>query len=136
MGQLNLNGQILAGPPQSGGNGFPAASFNVPLQTLQTPKGFQVGTGVLTQIVNSPSAFVPLNGVATDAAVTQGDFLYLKVNAAVILRITTDDGAGGTNIVEVPVHGVIIMEFPTLNALEVLEVQGTGTVEYLVTGQS
>lgn len=135
MSSLDLSGALTAGPAT--GSGFPAASFTVPLALIAgASSSFQVASGVLTQLYASPAAFVALGGVGPTAAVTQGQFLYLKCDAASVLRITTDDGSGGTAVVEVPVHGLVLIEFPALRPLELLEIKGTGKVEYLVCGAS
>jgi len=136
VSQLSLTGALVAGP-SGGGDVFPASSFMVPLALAAgSAASFQVATGVLTQLVASPGAFVPLVGVGPTAAATQGTFLYLRTDAEVTLRLTVDDGSGGTDTLELPVSGLALMEFPAARPLELLEIRGTATVEYLVAGNS
>jgi hypothetical protein len=136
MGEIALSGALSGGPPAGAGATFPSARFNVELSTRETKKQFGVATGVLTRVLSSPSAFVTLDGVGAAATVTQGDFLYFKCDGQLDLRLTQDDGASGTTVQVVPVHGIVILEFPSTKALELLEAQGSGKIEYLVSGQT
>lgn len=137
MGQVSLSGVLTAGPTGTGDAVFPAATFTTPLGLLNgTAKQFGVATGILTRNLNSTGAFVTLDGVGAAATVTQGSFLYFKADGAIDLRITTDDGAGGQDVVVVPVHGLAILEFSTTKPLELLEAQGAARLEYLVAGQT
>lgn len=137
MGQIQLSGQMLAGPP-SAGEQFPGSTFSVPLAFKDgSQKGFQVASGILTRNINTPApAFAALQGVGPDDTVTQGNTLYFKCDNPVVLRLTTDDGSGGQATELVPVHGLLIREFPSLRPLELLEVQGNSKVEYFVSGAS
>lgn len=137
MGRVNVTGVVEGGPDSAAAGVFPSARFTAPLALRDTSgKSFDAATGVLTRTINSPSAFVPLDGVGPNATVTQGNFLYLKSDGQLDIRITHDDGSGGQTVVIVPVHGVFIQEFPTTKSLELLEAQGSGKIEYLVTGPS
>jgi len=137
VGQVSLSGVLTAGPTGSGDAVFPAATFQAPLGLLGgSAKQYGVATGILTRNLQSPSAFVTLDGVGTAATVTQGSFLYFKTDGAIDLRITTDDGSGGQDVVVVPVQGLLVMELPTNKPLELLEAQGSGKLEYLVAGSS
>jgi len=137
MGQVVLSGQMIAGPPAAG-DSFPGSQLNVPLQFIsggQAGKGYGVATGVLTRLVQSPLAFVPLQGVGPTDTVTKGDTLYFKCDSPMDLRVTQDDGVGGTTIhLEPGVHGVLLKEFSTIKPLVLLEVQGTGKMEYYISG--
>ena len=136
MSQLALTGALSAGPT-GGGDVFPASSFTVPLAlSAGAAASFQVASGVLTQLVDSAAVYVPLVGVGPTAAVSQGTFLYLRTNAEVTLRLTVDDGSGGTDTLEMPANGLVLVEFPAARPLELLEIRGTATVEYLVAGNS
>lgn len=137
MGRINVSGVVEGGPENAGSATFPAATFTSPLALLASAgKQFGVATGVLTRTLNSPSAYVTLDGVGPSATVTQGDTLYLKTDGQMQLRLTNDDGAGGTTQAVVPVHGLVVLEFPSTKALELLEAQGSGKIEYLVSGPS
>jgi hypothetical protein len=135
MGQLTLSGVLQAGPANAVDGQFPGGSINEPLCFISGTKLYVPGTGILTRNVVSPAAFLTLDGVGTLATVTHGTFLYLKCNAPMIVQMTCDDGTGtGTVIVEQAVHGLLMLEFPTANALQLLKVKGSGTLEYLVVG--
>jgi hypothetical protein len=132
-----LTGSVSGGPESSSGATFPAATFAAVLALRESSgKSFGCGTGVVRRTVNSPAAYLTLDGVGETATVTQGDFLYFKSDGLMLLRLTQDDGAGSTTVQVVPVHGLVVLEFPSSRALELLEVQGTGQIEYLVTGQT
>jgi len=69
-------------------------------------------------------------------AVTQANFFYFKSSSAVNLRLTFDDGAGGTTTATVQVSGLFITEVNNSLPLELVEVQGSATVEYFASGPS
>jgi len=131
-----MTGVVEGGPETSSAGVFPAARFTAPLSLLAGASGKQygAGTGILVRTINSPSAMVPLDGVGPTSTVTQGDFLYLKSDGIMELELTTDDGAGGQTVVVQPIQGVYAQEFPTTRPLEGLRIQGSGKIEYLVTG--
>jgi len=91
---------------------------------------------VPSQAVASPAAFVTLPNVGPTATVKQGDFLYLKANAAIEVRITNDDGAGGQVVALLPPADFFMMTFSAARPLELLEVRGSATIAYLVSGPS
>lgn len=91
---------------------------------------------VPSQAVASPGSFVALPNVGPTATVKQADFLYLRANAAVELRLTTDDGAGGQTVTTLPPTDFLMMTFSATRPLELLEVRGSATIAYLVSGPS
>jgi hypothetical protein len=134
MGQLLLSGSLLAGPSQgSSESTFPSAQVNIPLALKETPLTYDAATGCIARAVASPASFVTL----TTDAVPEGRVLYLRTDADVSLRITSDDGSGG-DVVEavVPVSGLYVREFPETKFLKLLEVRGTAAIEYFVSGQT
>lgn len=133
MGQLKVEGALVAGPPQAT-DVFPAGVLTHPLSTAQNPKGFQVATGVLTRNLNSAAAFLAFAELGANAAVTRGTFLYMRSDAVIDVRITTDDGAGGDVVSVIPLQGLLILEFPGSKYLKLLEVQGSGKLEYFISG--
>ncbi len=136
MGQLSLSGSLLAGPPGCGGT-FPTSSNAVPISLYSDPKGYQACSGALTRTLNSPSAFVPLPALGASGDVVQGDTLYLKSDGPVILRIVQDDGSGVTTATyDMPVSGLVILEFPASQPLLGISVKGTARIEYLISGPS
>ena len=111
-------------------------SENIPIGFISGTKQYVPGTGVLTRNVASPGAFLALDGVGPAATVTQGTFLYFKSNAPVILQLTCDDGLGSTVVIEQPVQGMYMLEFPSSQPLELLKIKGSATIEYLVVGNT
>jgi hypothetical protein len=136
MGALTLSGVLQVGPANPVDGGFPGASENIPIGFISGTKQYVPGTGVLTRNVASPGAFLALDGVGPAATVTQGTFLYFKSNAPVILQLTCDDGLGSTVVIEQPVQGMYMLEFPSSQPLELLKIKGSATIEYLVVGNT
>ena len=136
MGALTLSGVLQVGPANPVDGGFPGASENIPIGFISGTKQYVPGTGVLTRNVASPGAFLALDGVGPAAAVTQGTFLYFKCNTPVILQLTCDDGLGSTVVIEQPVQGLYMLEFPSSQPLELLKIKGSATIEYLVVGNT
>lgn len=137
MGQISLSGTIVAGPPCGGCcDGFGGTATTIPLSLSTTPKNFGAATGTIQQQVNvaSPS-FGVLHGVGAGETVTKADVLAFKTASPLVLRLTTDDGSGGDVVAVVPVQGSIVWEFPTNLFLKKLEVQGSGQIEYFLSGQ-
>lgn len=134
MGQLKVEGALIAGPT-SATDVFPAGVLTHPLSTAQTPKGFQVGTGVLTRLLNSPAVFLAFPELGGNAAVTKANFLYMRSSAPMTLRLTTDDGSGGSVVAVEPMQGLLIHEYPDNKFLKLLEVMGSGPLEYAIFGQ-
>lgn len=135
MGQLSLSGALVGGPPTAG-DGFPASLFNTPISTLSSPKSFQVASGVISRLLNSPSSYVTLQGVGSADTVTHGDFLYFKCDGQILLRLTFDDGVGGSTTAVLPLMGLHVAEYQTAKFLKLLEAQGSARVEYFISGQS
>lgn len=134
MGQLKVEGNLVAGPV-SATDSFPASVFTAPFSTAQSPKGFQVATGVVTRQLNSPSSFLTLPELGTDAAVTKGTFMYARCDGPIDMRVTSDDGNGGDVVAVVPLQGLMMVEFPDVKFLKKIEAKGSSKLEYFVCGQ-
>lgn len=139
MGQIVLSGTLIAGPPNGiSENGFPGAQINFPLMLSggSTGKSFGQATGILTKnvAVQAP-AFGPLRGVGPDDVLAKGTFLYFKCAGPLVLRVSTDDGLGGTALEHVPIEGLYVREFPSSKWLKLLEVQGSARCEYFISGE-
>lgn len=129
MGSLNVSG-VLQG--QNAETSLSAAVFNAPLGLRNASKSFASATGVLRRVIASPAAFVSLSGIGGDVATA--NFFYFRTTAAMTLRITHSDGAGGSVVVSIPVHGLFIFELPDTNVITLAEVQGSGEIEYFASG--
>jgi hypothetical protein len=113
---------------------FPGSTCNVPFSSYPQQKPAAVSI-THAKSVNSPSAFVALDGIGTGESVTQGNFLYARSTSPMKYRLTMADYAGGPDIVSiVEAHGTFILEFPTAGYLKLLEAMGVGTIEYIATG--
>lgn len=135
MTQLKLSGSLQAGPPTVTDGSFPATTVNAPISTKENPKTYQAATGVLRRTLNYV-AFTDLGTVGAGAEVEQGTFLYFRSDAAVELRLTTDDGGGGNEVAILPVDGLCILEFDSTQFLKLLEMNGSATIEYFISGPS
>lgn len=138
MGQIVVQGTLTAGPVTVGA-GFPQATFTTLLQTQVTPKAYSAGSGIMQrQIAVASPTWQALQGVGPSDAVQRGDTLYLKCNAALLVRLSTQDPLaplGPPIVQEIPVSGLLFIEFPPGSPLVLLEAQGSATVEYAITGQ-
>src|SRR4051812_23908363 len=131
MGELSLSGRLLAGPPRGGGT-FPPSSNAGPISLYSPPEGGSACSGALPPTLNRPDAIVPLPALNASGDVVQGDTLYLKSDGRVILRIVQDDGSGVTTATfDLPVSGLVILEFPAAKPILGISVKGTARIEYL-----
>ena len=134
MGQITLSGALLGGPP-AGGESFPSSTFSAPLALRSNPKGYNAATGVLQrQVTTAVGVYSALSGVGATDTVTKGNTLYLRSNASLLVRLTTDDGIGGSVVAVLPVSGLCILEFDDSKYLKLIEVSGSALIEYLVSG--
>ena len=129
MGQVNLAGILSVGTDTSK-SVFPAAETTIPL--IATTSDYAVSSPAGLMSIVSLSTFVPIQGVGTNGPVTRGLFLYLKTDAEMVLRVTTQTTSAAQVL---PINGLVILEFQPDDALTLLEIKGSGRVEYLVAGQ-
>ena len=135
-----ISGTLTIGPtgtvdPTSS---FPIAVDSTPLSLYPSQKPFAVDTGIQHPNVNSTGAYVPLLGVGalTDgAAVSQGTFLYMRTKTPMLVKLTVNNGGVPLVIADIPVNGLLILEFDATKYLTALAVQGSGVVEWFVGGQ-
>lgn len=136
MDSLVLTGSIVLGPAGAGECSFPGGTINIPFSSSpqQKPAGVSIRHA---KTINSPSAFVALDGVGTGESVTQANFLYLRSTGLMKYRITQADFNGGPDIVSIiETQGLFINEFPLAGYVKLLEAQGGGTIEYVATGNA
>lgn len=134
MAALTLEGTLTIGPPCAVEccGGVDGAETTLP---ICVKKPAAVSAGPISRSVASPNAFIPLSGVGATDAVTQGDMLYVMTDSPMVLRLTCDDGAGGTSVQTVDdVHGLFLRQFSASKPLELLEVKGSGRITYAVAG--
>lgn len=129
---VTFQGNIVASPGQVSDCAFPGAITQI---VFGGGQNIPANTSVLhAKSVNSPTVYVTLDGLGAGETVSQGVFLYLKTNAQMTLRLTTQ---GTPDLVaEVPIFGTVIWQFPSTNYLKLLEVKGVGTLEYLIAGNA
>jgi hypothetical protein len=133
MGQISVSGTLLGGPP-TGGTVFPAAQFQTPLGLSQSPKGFQVASGILTRILTDASVFVVLSAVGLTRDVPKANFIYIRAESDFDLRVTQDDGLGGSTVSTSHHRGLYMAEFPDNKAVTLLEVAASTKLEYFASG--
>ena len=141
MGTVQISGTLTEAPPAGcEAPGFPSATTSVPFGQLGAPcpKPSPVSTGAKTRNVNSPSAFVALSGVGATDDVTQADTVYMRVKAGLFqFRITYRNPAGGSIVAVLPSNGIFLHEADAPDGfwITLLEVQGSGQIEYFASGQ-
>jgi len=128
-----LSGTLVKGPLGAGDCAFPAGTTTIPFSSYPIQKNAAASFSAAKQ-VDSPSAFAALDGVGTSETVTQGNFLFLRTTSPFQLRLTTKADSGPDVVAVIPVQGLAIIEFPTGNYLLLLEAKGSGTIEYVVSG--
>lgn len=129
---VTLKGSLLAGPPKSSCGSFPSALVNAAFELRPPNKAANVLDHNVRK-VDSAGAFVDLLAVGTGKTVTQGTFLYLRTGGPMRIRTTTFTDSGDVVSIQ-EVDGLFILEFPTAKYLKLLEAQGSGTIEYFVSG--
>lgn len=134
MSQIILDGTLTVAPPGSGVCGFPNGAVSIPLGLSPSPKQSVVRSGPDVRQVSSPSAYVQLTGVGSSDAVTRGNTVYLKTNSPFMVRATFDNTPDADIEAEFPVSGVWVLESGDTKYLKKVEVKGSGSVEFLVSG--
>lgn len=136
MGQVTVTGTLVAGSSAvSASSSFPSMQAQASFGLRAEPSSYSKATGVLQDALDSPSAYVQLAGIdATIGTVKRATFLYLRAPSAIWLRITTDDGIGGEDVIETPHQGLFIKEWPDDKAVLLLEAKGESALEYFASG--
>lgn len=132
MGEaVQLQGATLAAGPTvvSDGSQFPSGSTTIPFALNPAQKPYVVETGRVLPTVNTANAYQIMQGIGTGGPVTQAHTLYVRVAAPMKIRITQN---GVTNVVLL--NGVLLLEFDPSNPMTLLEINGSGQVEYAAWG--
>jgi hypothetical protein len=133
MGTLLFKGDIEVRPQQVSETSFPGGRADIILRLTPSPKPENVHTGVQLRDVNT-LVYVVLSGLGSSDSVTQANFLYVRTNAPMLLRLTFEDGASPDIVSVVPINGVYILEVDQNRYLKLLEVLGQGKIEWFVSG--
>jgi hypothetical protein len=136
---VTLLGNLTAGPQGVCEGGFPSGVLQVAFGLAGSCPGAGTKPALkkfwTSQDVNSPSAFVALDGIGPGQSVTRANTFYLRSLSAMQLQLTFLDPGGGADIVSiVPVQGLLILEPSETGALKLLEAKGAGKVEYFASG--
>lgn len=135
MSQVTLSGTLTVAPATVVDGTFPAATTTTPLALNPTQKQANVDTGIQSRNLNSPSSYATLSGVGATDTVTQGNFLYLRTKVPMLVQLVVNNPAGGTvTVTGIPINGLLILEFDATRYLVGLSVQGSGYVEWFVSG--
>jgi hypothetical protein len=133
---VTLLGNLTAGPQSVCEGGFPSGllQINFGLAGSCPGAGTKAAAKKFYSSVNvNAASFTTLEGVGTN--VQQANVLYLRTTSLLKFRLTYADPAGGADIVSiVPVLGLLIQEPPDSGYLKLLEVLGSGNVEYFASG--
>lgn len=133
---VELKGSVVAGAPNCGGCEDGALiTMSLGFKGGCCAKPYNVATGGNPRNVQSPGVYLTLTDIGPTGVVTRADTLILWTRALMLFRLTTDDGLGGSVVSVVPVDGLFIVEFPSTRFLKLLEVQGSGIINYFASGQ-
>lgn len=130
--QVQLSGTVSASPATASDGQFPSATVSIPFNLNPSTKPFNVATGGIPIVINSPSSFVAIPGVGGAVGpVTQAQLIYGRVSSAMQFRLTfTGDGTAKVMYV----GGLFIIEVDPSHPVTLFEVQGSGTLELFATG--
>lgn len=127
----SLSAQLVAGPQSGTDTNFPGAVTNIPFNFNPPVKSYNVDTGAKYANINSPAAFVALVDLGPTGAVTQGLTLYVRTVVPMQLRITYQGDV--TKYVRY-IAGAVIEEVDPTHPIVLLEVQGSGQIEWWAAG--
>lgn len=138
MSKLTISAEIVLSPNVAGSCSFPGALTTTGFSDCDIPAG---ASAYRTSNLNSPNAFVALDGIASGGAVTQGQFFYFRTAVPMRLELTwwdplLDAGVGDDVVSEIPVQGELLYRLPPTAYLKGVRVKGQGSIEYLATGAS
>lgn len=131
MGQTRFNATLVAGPTASAECVFPGMTATLPIDLTPNPKSWQVATGVLTRRVSVVApAWLELDGIGSGHTVSEAHFIYIRSDAPILVRTTQGIVAASHTV-----QGIFLIEAPESAPIVLLEVQGSGTIEYFAQGQ-
>ena len=130
MSYIRLSGTLESGPS----SGPLSSSFVTSLAFACERKAFLNASGVLQRRLESPNAYVSLSAVGDDADVPTANLLYMKSESEMLVRLTLQDGVGGSETVVLPLHGLLVYETQSERKITQVEVQGSGLLEYFASG--
>jgi len=125
----------------SDSSAFPSATTTIPfgLNTAPNAKPVQASTGRILRMINSPNAFITLDGVGANDVVQQASTFFARVRSGGFqLRITFANPAVPLSpIVSIlPLAGALLFEPDSASGffITLLEVKGSGSIEFLASG--
>lgn len=126
MGTVNVSGSLICGP-SSGSESFPSSQFVAQLQLSSSPKGFQTASGMLTRTFTDANSYVAVGDVP------RINFLYARSEGDFSLRLTQEDGDGGSIQRTLWIRGLCVLEFPDQMAT-LIEIASASRVEFFISG--
>lgn len=136
MGQVRLDGALTVGDKcaDACGDG-PVTSLPLAFAGGCCGKDFAVAVGPSRLSINTAlGTYQTLPGIGSAPSVTKANTLYFRTSALLLLRLTTDDGAGGSVTSVIPANGLGFLEFDGARFLKLLEASGVGSIEYFASG--
>ena len=124
-GTILVEGGFVAGPSSASDSSFPNGVDSLTLKTTPSPKAY-------TNREHKERTYEAVTNTALDFTGISATFVYIRSNAAMTLRFTTEEEGAGTE--DQPFHGLCIREFDPANRCTGITISGTGTVEYYVSG--
>lgn len=132
--QVQISGTLIAGPTEVSESTFPSGETSIPFVGTPNPRSYNVDTGKDVARVNSPSSFATLSGIGENATVPQANFLYLRCDVQVQVRVTQLVPSSTPTTATISVKGLLILEPPPGSEITLVEIQGSATVEYYACG--
>lgn len=133
MNVVTISGTLISGPPSASDSAFPAGVTNIVFGTNPPQKPAPVQTGAQVRQVNSPLAYVALDGVGVGETLTEGNTFHFRSQSPMKLRFTFKETPSDVVSVVYP-KGLCIMEIDEQHPLLLVEVMGVGTIEYFISG--
>lgn len=129
---LAVTGSVVLSPSNDCSSSVAQGSTTFPVGIRSETKAPTADVGQQRRTVTSPASFVAL-GVPAGFV---GRFLHLRVadgdGGPITVRVTF--ATAGTR--EIPVLGLLQIEAPSTDAIEDVEVQGSATFSWLLTGSA
>ncbi len=130
---VQISGQLTAGPSSASDGGFPAGVSNLPLTLMPSARPYNVSTGaMLRTMATSVGVYATLDGVPN--TVSQATFIYFRCTGVMLLRITRAEPTLSDVVEVIPIQGLFMLELDPSRYAKLLEVSGSGQIEYFVSG--
>ncbi len=123
-GQIQVSGNIIAGPVSVSDSTFPNGVDTIDIKTTPTAKQY-------TNREHKERTFAAATDVALDFTGISATFVYIRTSAAMTIKVTSGSEVGTQ---AASVYGVYMREFDPSSPCTAITISGSGTVEYFIAG--